>query len=252
MTIDENEYVRQDLARREIHQLVSSTDSNTLKHAARELELLGEEPTTVLGYLQMIKVFSEMGHSGGSASVFIPTINRLLEQRNLLPLTDDPDEWVHHTEEIWPEPGGVWQNVRNGEAFSSDGGKTYHFLSDQYVKDDSKKIYTSHDHTKPFDRDLGTSGQTVQDVVFEEQTADVDVEPVDGKYGRIITERGHFEDNEPLFILRGRDVFTVPVLQHYWDLCAEHGATKEHLADITKHAQQISDWQMEHGTKIPD
>lgn len=101
-------------------------DSNLVKHAKRELELLGEEEWVVNGYLRMIKIFAQMGHSGGSASVFIPTLNRLLSFENLKPLTDDPDEWMQVTE----DDGGCWQSRRNAEAFSDDGGKSYYLLSE--------------------------------------------------------------------------------------------------------------------------
>ena len=118
-------------AKDDVQKIVDETpsESNLMIHARRELELLGEEPEIVEGYLKMIQIFADMGHSGGSASVFIPTLNRLLQFKNLKPLTDDPDEWYHHTAEAWGEPGGVWQNVRNSEAFSDDGGKTYTLLS---------------------------------------------------------------------------------------------------------------------------
>lgn len=149
--INANDQIDQEKARNEIHELVVASSSETIKHASRELQLLGEEPTVVLGYLKMIQIFADMGLSGGSAAVFVPTLCRLLEQRNLTPLTDDPEEWYHHTQEVWPEPGGVWQNIRNGEAFSSDGGKTYTLLSDEVtVKDGHRVIHISHDHTKPF------------------------------------------------------------------------------------------------------
>lgn len=105
-------------------------ESNLVKHARRELEILGEEPETIAGYLRIVQAFADMGHSGGSASVAIPTINALLRFQNLKPLTDDENEWVHHTEETWGEPGGVWQNVRNSTAFSKDGGKTYYLLDE--------------------------------------------------------------------------------------------------------------------------
>lgn len=103
--------------------------SNMVDHAKRELTLLGEEPAVIDGYLAMIRAFAGMGHSGGSASVFIPTLMELLSFKNLTELTDDPKDWIHHTEEVWGEPGGIWQNRRNGEAFSNDGGKTYYLLS---------------------------------------------------------------------------------------------------------------------------
>lgn len=108
------------------------SESNLVAHARRELELIGEDDQEWIdGLVKIVQAFADMGHSGGSASVAIPMINLLLQFKNLMPLTDDPDEWIHHTEELWPEPGGIWQNVRNGEAFSSDGGITYTLLSDK-------------------------------------------------------------------------------------------------------------------------
>jgi hypothetical protein len=104
--------------------------SNLVKHARRELTLIGEEPSTVNGYLKMVQIFANMNHSGGSASVFIPVLNELLQFHNLSPLTDDPEEWMHIGEETWGEPGGVWQSTRRPDAFSHDGGKTYYLLSE--------------------------------------------------------------------------------------------------------------------------
>lgn len=99
-------------------------ESNLVKHALYELELIGEEPETITGYLKVIHAFANMGHSGGSASVAIPTINALLQYKNLRPLTNDPDEWADVGDRMW-------QNKRNSEAFSEDGGKTYYLLSDR-------------------------------------------------------------------------------------------------------------------------
>lgn len=104
--------------------------TNMVDHAKRELEFIGEDEAVVDGYLKMIEIFSDMNHSGGSASVFIPTLNELLQFHNLSPLTDDPDEWMYVGEEQWGEPGGVWQSTRRHDAFSHDGGKTYYLLSE--------------------------------------------------------------------------------------------------------------------------
>lgn len=136
--IEIDDFVAREKTLQEIREIVSGTDSNLIKHAAKELELIGEDPLVVLGYLQMIQIFSKMGHSGGSASVFIPTLNRLLNFKNLAPLTNDPNEWTHHTAETWGEPGGVWQSNRDGEAFSNDGGKTYTLLSDRVKAEHDK------------------------------------------------------------------------------------------------------------------
>lgn len=104
--------------------------SNLVDHARIELELVGEELETIEGYLKVIQAFADMGHSGGSASVAIPVINALLQFKNLRPLTDDPEEWIHHGPDVWDGKNGIWQNKRNSEAFSEDGGKTYTLLSE--------------------------------------------------------------------------------------------------------------------------
>ena len=98
--------------------------SNLVIHARRELELIGEEPDVITGYLRVIQAFADMGHSGGSASVAIPTIGRLLRFENLAPLTNDPDDWI--------EVGyGMWQNRRCSRMFSEDGGRTYTDVDDR-------------------------------------------------------------------------------------------------------------------------
>lgn len=104
--------------------------SNLVDHARLELEKIEEEPETIEGYLGVIQAFADMEHSGGSASIAIPVINELLQFKNLSPLTDDPAEWAYHGPDVWGAEGGVWQNRRNGEAFSNDGGKTYYLLSE--------------------------------------------------------------------------------------------------------------------------
>lgn len=102
--------------------------SNLVEHARKELALLGEEEATINGYLNVIQAFADMGHSGGSASIAIPTINDLLMYRNLTPLTNDPDEWMLVSQE---GSNGIWQSRRNPEAFSNNGGRTYHLLSER-------------------------------------------------------------------------------------------------------------------------
>lgn len=111
--------------------------SNLVEHAKRELEILGEEPETIKGYLKVVQAFADMGHSGGSASVAVPTLLRLLQFENLKPLTNDPDEWFYHSPETWGDPStgaGIWQNIRNPEAFSDNNGKTYWLVSDKKRK----------------------------------------------------------------------------------------------------------------------
>lgn len=110
--------------------------SNLVDHARRELTLIGEDQRSIDGTVRVVQAFADMGHSGGSASICVPMLNELLSFRPLSPLTDDPAEWFHHTAEVWGESGGVWQSVRNPEAFSNDGGKTYYLLSERDATSD--------------------------------------------------------------------------------------------------------------------
>jgi hypothetical protein len=123
----------------------TETDTNLVKHAQRELEIIGEEPEIVAMYLNVVRAFVSFGHSGGSASVAIPVITRLLSFQPLSDLTDDPDEWFFHGADVWGEEGGIWQNKRDSTAFSKDGGKTYTLLADQ--EKGVETIHTSKTHT---------------------------------------------------------------------------------------------------------
>jgi hypothetical protein len=101
--------------------------SKLVEHAQRELELLGEfksDPAYAQSIVCAVAAFAAYGHSGGSASAGVAVLKRLLEFRNLSPLTDDPKEWMEVDDSL------MWQNRRNGEAFSGDGGKTYWLLSE--------------------------------------------------------------------------------------------------------------------------
>lgn len=104
--------------------------SNLERHARRELELIGEERSTIDWYCRVVHEYSKFGHSGGSAAVTASVLDRLLRFQNLSELTDNPNEWMHISEDVWGQPGGIWQNIRNSEAFSNDGGKTYYLLSE--------------------------------------------------------------------------------------------------------------------------
>lgn len=114
---------------------------SVLDHAKRELALLSktrdrDEYDGLLdkSVLELIEVFSKQGHSGASAAITIALFEELASYKNLTPLTTDKDEWYYHGPDVWGRDGGIWQNIRNGEAFSKDGGKTYYLLSD---KDDT-------------------------------------------------------------------------------------------------------------------
>ena len=53
----------------------------------------------------------------------VATLTQLLKYGNLAPLTDEPKEWV----EI---DYNLWQSIRNRDAFSKNGGKTFKLYSE--------------------------------------------------------------------------------------------------------------------------
>lgn len=112
-----------------------SEESNLVKHAKRELEILGVEEEMKNHVVKVIEAFAEYGHSGGSASWTIAIINDLLQFNNLSPLTNDAAEWNNVGD-------GVWQSRRRSDAFSTDGGKTYYVLSELGV-DPNAQTYKS-------------------------------------------------------------------------------------------------------------
>jgi hypothetical protein len=102
-----------------------------VEHAKREIDLLPENDEGFKkAILNAVKAFSEYGHSGSSAFFGMHLLHELLQFRNLTPLTNDPDEWIHHAEEVSGVEKGVWQSTRCSEAFSNNGGKTFYLLSE--------------------------------------------------------------------------------------------------------------------------
>lgn len=104
--------------------------SNLVNHARRELEAAGffDEDSDYNGMLgdavvELVKKFAEQGHSGMSASMTLYLFEKVANFKPLTPITSDPDEWM----EVFDN---TWQNRRQSEAFSEDGGKTYHVLSE--------------------------------------------------------------------------------------------------------------------------
>lgn len=97
-----------------------------VEHAKRELSLLDNDEDFNNCIIKSVEAFASYGHSGGSASYAIPLLYDLLQFKNIAPLTDNPKEWNEVGD-------GIFQNSRNSEAFSTDGGRTYYVLSNDTV-----------------------------------------------------------------------------------------------------------------------
>lgn len=104
---------------------MAPAESNLVRHARAELRRAGlfdadadYDGALAESVMALIEVFSSQGHSGMSGGMTIDLFGRLAGFEALSALTTDPSEWV--------EVGhGIWQNRRDGAAFSKDGGKTY-------------------------------------------------------------------------------------------------------------------------------
>lgn len=110
--------------------------SNLIKHAKKELEILGyvplekeqeEGPNKWIqeNVLELLDVFSKQGHSGSSAPYCIKVFTKLANFEPLSPLTGEDSEWTEIAD-------GVFQNKRcshvfkqydrfNGQAYDIDG-----------------------------------------------------------------------------------------------------------------------------------
>lgn len=106
--------------------------SNLVEHAERELALCGqtaEDPDYAKSIVEAVRAFTTYyGHSGGSASIAIDQLTRLLRHENLAPLTSDPADWMDRSEQTGHP---LWQNRRNSKYFSDDGGQTWYGIDGQ-------------------------------------------------------------------------------------------------------------------------
>jgi hypothetical protein len=74
------------------------------------------------------------------------------------------------------------------------------------------------------------------------------------KYGRVSTERKDIPDDEPVFVIRARDVTAVPAIRAYAQACAGAGAAPAHLDGVHAAARAAYAWQQENPglVKLPD
>jgi len=95
--------------------------STLLEHAKNELKASGfDRPDSDYGgdvyndVLSLISLFSNQGHSGGSAGLVVSLFSKLARYEPLGPLTGRDDEWVEVGE-------GVFQNTRCSRVFRTNG-----------------------------------------------------------------------------------------------------------------------------------
>ena len=70
------------------------------------------------GTLELLKVFTEQGHSGSSAPYAVALFEKLAMWKPIAPLTGEDDEWNDVGED-------TWQNRRNSAVFKKEDGQAY-------------------------------------------------------------------------------------------------------------------------------
>lgn len=120
--------------------------SNLIKHAERELSLIGYDGTDEYNnmakdaIMELIKTFANQGHSGFSASYVSKIFSKLSKYQILSPLTGNDDEWVG-VDEQFGIGKKLYQNNRDSRVFKDDSGC---YCVDAIVwTDDGETSYTN-------------------------------------------------------------------------------------------------------------
>jgi hypothetical protein len=107
------------------------TASGMVPWVKRELELAGlfdkdSDYEGMLGnrVLDIVKLFCEQGHSGGSASLSLSLLDKLLRYKPLTSL-GNPTETGDYKDMSMESGSPCWQSTRDFSVFSHDEGKTW-------------------------------------------------------------------------------------------------------------------------------
>jgi hypothetical protein len=128
--------------------------SNLIEHAKREFLAVGyklveecdENPDKWIqeSVLELLKVFSDQGHSGFSAPHCIRLFEKLAMFEPLVPLSGSDNEWVEVS-------NGMFQNVRCGHVFKGGDrfdGQAYD-IQGKVFEDENGSHYTSYESAVP-------------------------------------------------------------------------------------------------------
>jgi hypothetical protein len=72
----------------------------------------------------------------------------------------------------------------------------------------------------------------------------------DSKYGKVTTEHGDIPDDEPVVVLRGRDLAVPRTMAFYKRACRDLGSPPEHLGLAQDTANYIKGWQRFHTDRV--
>lgn len=71
-------------------------------------------------------------------------------------------------------------------------------------------------------------------------------------YDRIQDPAGLIPEDEPVFLLRGQDVFAPDAIHAWADAAQAHGADPAIIAAARRQASAMVNWQLEGRGKVPD
>ena len=72
----------------------------------------------------------------------------------------------------------------------------------------------------------------------------------DSKYGKVTTQFGDIPEDEPVIVFRARDRLTVPMLEHYMELCAGAGSPSRHVGLVRGTQERFLAWQDAHPDQV--
>lgn len=184
-----------------------------VEHAKRELDLCGqstEDPAYAASIVAAVAAFTSYGHSGGSASVAVEQLYRLLQFENLSPLTSDPKEWIDRSKESgYP----FWQNRRNPKAFSRNGGGDWYFLDKEAQLTGPAVVLRQAIIARQERAQAATPGSWVSGELFGITGVWRGAKPTEGNsifgahrsdraWGGTHEDRAHIAAEDPIFVLR--------------------------------------------------
>lgn len=133
-------------------------NNKTLRqHAYKELELLNIEQNypdaynTVKSIVDALEDFRE-GYGEQEAGYVMDMFEMLLRGDNLAPITDNPEDWDYLSE------AEVWQNYRNPNVYSTDGGRTWFDARESDSKSVLSLVSGKRGQSKKQDNDKGKTG----------------------------------------------------------------------------------------------
>ena len=112
-------------------------DTGLVRHVASEIGRIDLD--VVLNCTNIARVFSLEGHSGASASIVIPWIEKALSWEPITPLTGEDDEWG----DVSGLSGRLlWQNKRCSRVFMDADGSCYD-VQGRVFREPSGACYTN-------------------------------------------------------------------------------------------------------------